>query len=282
MPRLAESFEISDDGLTYTFTLREGVKFHNGDTFSGQDVIDTWKMIMNPDFGAFNQNGWDKIADITVDGNQRWSSTTSEVFAPFLSYVGDGTASRRRAPIDARRRDNSSRSSAARLIGTGPLKFVEWTAEGADRRREIRRLLGRAGAPRPDHLSASCRTTTPSSSSSAPAKSRWPLAARLARAPLRVDEALGIDGVISPRASVTESGPTSTSSSRIFLRITEGAPGARLRHAVPGHHRQAAQGARDSLESPTRQPGHLGVQPEHPAAAVRHRSRPRRCWPRPG
>src|SRR5215203_849414 len=43
VPRLAESFEISDDGLTYSFQLREGVKFHNGDDFSGEDGVDSFK-----------------------------------------------------------------------------------------------------------------------------------------------------------------------------------------------------------------------------------------------
>jgi peptide/nickel transport system substrate-binding protein len=111
-PQLAESFEISDDGLTYTFQLREGVKFHNGDTFSGEDVIAVWNVIMNPDFGAFNQNGWDKIDDITVDGNQL-VITTTEVFAPFMSYVGESRIAPKSA-IDA---------------GIGPFKFVEWRAK---------------------------------------------------------------------------------------------------------------------------------------------------------
>ncbi len=38
-PRIAESYEVSDDGMTYTFTLREGVKFHNGDELKPSDVI---------------------------------------------------------------------------------------------------------------------------------------------------------------------------------------------------------------------------------------------------
>src|SRR5688500_9831957 len=41
IPLLAESFEISEDGLVYTFKLRQGVTFHNGATFTVQDVIES-------------------------------------------------------------------------------------------------------------------------------------------------------------------------------------------------------------------------------------------------
>jgi peptide/nickel transport system substrate-binding protein len=123
LPALAESFEISDDGLTYTFQLREGVKFHNGDDFSGDDVIAVWNIIMNPEFGAFNQNGWDKIEDISVDGNQL-VMTTTEVYAPFLSYIGPEQISPKSA-IDAGV-DSFKQEFGRAPIGTGPFKFVEW------------------------------------------------------------------------------------------------------------------------------------------------------------
>jgi peptide/nickel transport system substrate-binding protein len=126
VPRLAESFEISDDGLTYTFQLREGVKFHNGDTFSGEDVVAVWKVIMNPDFGAFNLNGWDKIDDIAVDGNQLIIST-KEVFAPFMSYVGVERIAPKSA-IDAGV-ESFKQDYGRAPIGTGPFKFVEWKAK---------------------------------------------------------------------------------------------------------------------------------------------------------
>ncbi len=38
-PHLAETWDVSDDGLTYTFHLREGVKFHNGDELTAEDVV---------------------------------------------------------------------------------------------------------------------------------------------------------------------------------------------------------------------------------------------------
>ena len=38
-PAVAEKYEVSEDRLTYTFTLREGVKYHNGDTVTAEDVI---------------------------------------------------------------------------------------------------------------------------------------------------------------------------------------------------------------------------------------------------
>jgi peptide/nickel transport system substrate-binding protein len=102
------------------------VKFHNGDDFSGDDVVAVWKIIMNPDFGAFAQNGWDKIDDITVDGNQL-VITTKEVFAPFMSYVGIERIAPKSA-IDAGV-DSFKQEYGRAPIGTGPFKFVEWKAK---------------------------------------------------------------------------------------------------------------------------------------------------------
>lgn len=52
VPDLAASWETSDDGLTYTFTLREGVKFHDGTPFSADDVVATFSRILNPPEGV--------------------------------------------------------------------------------------------------------------------------------------------------------------------------------------------------------------------------------------
>ncbi|MGO4319917.1 ABC transporter substrate-binding protein, partial [Agrobacterium sp. MCAB5] len=52
-PMLAKEWTVSDDGKTYTFTLRDGVKFHNGETMNAYDV--QWsleKLIRDPEFSC--------------------------------------------------------------------------------------------------------------------------------------------------------------------------------------------------------------------------------------
>jgi peptide/nickel transport system substrate-binding protein len=129
VPNLAEEFAISDDGLTYTFTLREGVKFHNGDAFGPQDVIDTWKMIMNEEFAAFDTLGWDKVTDITSPDERTVVMTTTEVFAPFISYVGGSNSSVFSPVSELAKGPEYFKTEFGRnvIIGTGPVKFVEWT-----------------------------------------------------------------------------------------------------------------------------------------------------------
>lgn len=125
-PTLATEYSIGDDGKTYTFTLREGVTFHNGDAFTGDDVVNSWKMIMNPDFGAFNQNGWDRIEDITVDG-QTIAMTLNDVYAPFLSYVGVGDI----LPSSgmAMGVDEFKQAYTRKPVGTGPFSVGDWQAK---------------------------------------------------------------------------------------------------------------------------------------------------------
>jgi peptide/nickel transport system substrate-binding protein len=53
---LAESWEVAEDGLTYTFNLVQGVKFHNDADFTAQDVVYTFDFYRNPDNGTPNVN----------------------------------------------------------------------------------------------------------------------------------------------------------------------------------------------------------------------------------
>jgi oligopeptide transport system substrate-binding protein len=52
VPDLAESVKMSEDRLTYTFTLRDGIKWSNGDPVTANDFEYAWKRVLNPDTGA--------------------------------------------------------------------------------------------------------------------------------------------------------------------------------------------------------------------------------------
>src|SRR5712691_5669480 len=54
IPDLAKSWQISEDGLTYTFSLREGVKFHDGAPLTAEDVVASFKHIMTPPAGVLS------------------------------------------------------------------------------------------------------------------------------------------------------------------------------------------------------------------------------------
>ena len=56
IPDLAETWEVSEDGTEYTFTLRPGLTFHNGDPLTSADVKYTYERTINPDFASPHAN----------------------------------------------------------------------------------------------------------------------------------------------------------------------------------------------------------------------------------
>ena len=53
---LAQSWEVANDGLSYTFKLRRGAKFHDGSDFTSEDVKATYERIMNPPAGVVSSD----------------------------------------------------------------------------------------------------------------------------------------------------------------------------------------------------------------------------------
>lgn len=92
IPNLAESFDISDDGLTYTFRLREGVKFHNGKTMTSADVKYSFERAMDPDTGAVNFEVFNDVDTIDTPDDLTVIVRLSQVNAPFLSRLAENGA----------------------------------------------------------------------------------------------------------------------------------------------------------------------------------------------
>jgi len=79
-PELAESWEVSDDGKTWTFNLRTGVKFHDGSDFDSGDVVYTFKRLLDPDLGSGALAVLDFLDPdgISADGPNKVKFTTAQ------------------------------------------------------------------------------------------------------------------------------------------------------------------------------------------------------------
>ena len=66
VPALAERWDYDEANCTYIFYLREGVKWHDGEPFTAQDVKFTIEAIMDPDNGSENAPNYEDVQEITV------------------------------------------------------------------------------------------------------------------------------------------------------------------------------------------------------------------------
>lgn len=118
VPGLAESWEISDDGLVYTFHLHHGVKFHDGHELTAADVVYTFERDRNPKTGVPHPEYYSTIESIEALDNYTVQFTLSKVTAPFLSTLGLGDS--------IILPNGGSEELKNHPDGTGPFKFVEW------------------------------------------------------------------------------------------------------------------------------------------------------------
>ncbi|SOC00171.1 peptide/nickel transport system substrate-binding protein/oligopeptide transport system substrate-binding protein [Ureibacillus xyleni] len=128
-PGLAKEWEVSEDGLTYTFHLQEGVKFHDGTDFNAEAVVknvERWKAGTAEQFYYFNTmfkaEGKDIIKTVTAVDEKTVVFELSRPQAPFLKNIamspfGIASPTAFEAAGD-KFGDNP--------VGTGPFVFVEW------------------------------------------------------------------------------------------------------------------------------------------------------------
>ena len=117
VPNLAESFEQSDDGLSYTFKLRPGVKFHNGVEMTSADVKYSFDRVKNPDTGAVNFEVFNNVTSIDTPDDLTVVVSLSSINAPFLSRLAENGAG---VIMPA----GSGDVQGTTPIGAGPFKFV--------------------------------------------------------------------------------------------------------------------------------------------------------------
>ncbi len=114
--QLAASWTVSEDGMEYTFYLREGVTFHDGTPCDGEAVRASFLRALDPKTGHPNRTFFSSIAEIVARGNTVTFKLRSP-YAPFLALLALGDS----VVVPAGRTD-----LAVRPVGTGPFRFGEW------------------------------------------------------------------------------------------------------------------------------------------------------------
>lgn len=114
-PVLAESWEQPDD-RTYVFTLRQGVKFHDGSDFTAEDVKFSYDRMMDEATAASRRPDFLPVESVEVVDDFTVQFTMKEPYGPFLSKL----------ELLAILPNDPAIDHATAPIGTGPFKFTEW------------------------------------------------------------------------------------------------------------------------------------------------------------
>jgi len=137
---LAESVDVSDDGLVYTFNLRDGLVYSNGDPLTAEDFVFSWKRALNPELAAdyaymlyyikgaeaYN-TGEGSAEDVMVEAlDEKTLKVTLEAPTPFFMSL---VAFKTYYPLHRPTVEADSEGwhlSVDTIVGNGPFKMVSW------------------------------------------------------------------------------------------------------------------------------------------------------------
>ncbi len=114
---LADSWDVSEDGLTYTFNLQDGVTFHSGDPLTAEDVVFSITNVTSNEEHPFNST-FAPISGVTAVDDSTVEVTLSQVSASLLFFMTQGQG----AILNEASMDSIENSAD----GSGPFQFGEW------------------------------------------------------------------------------------------------------------------------------------------------------------
>jgi len=132
-PALATAWEISEDGTEYTFTLREGVTFHDGSPFNAEAVVFNFERMLNEDH-PYHDTGpfplaffFSSVSSVEAVDDLTVKFTLSEPYAPFLSNLAYPTG----LIVSPAAVEQHGPDFGRNPSGTGAFTFAEWRSNEA-------------------------------------------------------------------------------------------------------------------------------------------------------
>lgn len=139
VPELAESYEMSDDALTYTFKMRDGLKWSDGETLDANDVVYSWNRLANPDTAADYSYLTSAIATnsdgtLQVEASEDGKTFTVHLVAP-CAYFLDLCAFPAFYPVPQQAVESAAGADTnpgawaleAGFVTSGPMKLTAWS-----------------------------------------------------------------------------------------------------------------------------------------------------------
>jgi ABC-type transport system substrate-binding protein len=127
-PGLAESWEVSEDGTVYTFELRDGVKFHDGNPLTATDCERSFMRLMDPDDPsrppgtyAIAELGGENLKEVRTVDERTFEITLGAPDVVFLSRLANPNG----AILSAAAIDEYKDEIGTNLVGAGPFRFVD-------------------------------------------------------------------------------------------------------------------------------------------------------------
>ncbi len=121
-PSLAESWEVSEDELTFTFHIRKGVTATNGEEVNAKDVVFTFQRLLDNPTLVVASSSWGVLESVSLVDDYTVDVKLKESYGPAL-YNFSGTFI---IPDEAYAEMGNAMFSEQKLVGSGAWQFVEW------------------------------------------------------------------------------------------------------------------------------------------------------------
>ncbi|MDO5136732.1 MAG: ABC transporter substrate-binding protein [Eubacteriales bacterium] len=124
---IAEEYDYDPEALTYTFTIRDGVKWHDGEDFTVEDILFTYNALANDEtLSASITTNYEDIASVEAPDDKTVVFTMSQPNAAMLGYFTMGILPEHLLEGE----DLNTTAFNQAPVGTGRYKFVEWDTAG--------------------------------------------------------------------------------------------------------------------------------------------------------
>lgn len=124
-PLLATDWSVDDSGLVYTFTLRDGVTFHNGQPLEADDVVYTFERLQS-DGIPYAKLRFPALESVTALDDRTVQFTLNQLDSSFMLNMADPFSV---ANAILNREAGAAASPAVAMVGTGPFRMVEYSPE---------------------------------------------------------------------------------------------------------------------------------------------------------